>query len=68
MNETKEFRQALKMTGIVVNEAACELFIKVYRSYSELGGEYSLRDAARIMAEVKEHYPNGLLSVETNTL
>lgn len=47
-------RLSLNMTGIIgVNGATSELILVVQDEMKRLGGNYSLRDAARIEATVK---------------
>ncbi len=48
---------AVGLTGIVyLNDAAAETILQVQAEMERLGGEYSLRDAAKIAAYVEKKY------------
>lgn len=50
-------RLAINMTGVVmINEYTAELILVVLKEMKRLGGSYSLKDAAKIAADMEAKY------------
>ena len=63
--KTKDLQQALRLTGLQTSEAACDIFIRVYEKFSEVGYDYSLKDAAHIIADIRKDHPRGTSMIQT---
>ena len=50
------FKNALALQGVLVSSATAEIVIQTYEKIKELGGDFSIRDAAEIRAGVEEKY------------
>lgn len=51
-----KFAVALGMSRIAVDNMTAEIIFETYKKVLELGGEFSLSDAAKITTQVEEKY------------
>jgi len=54
--KTNYMRIGLGLASVTVNNMTAELIVKIYDGVLEMGGQFSLNDAAKIEVEVTEKY------------
>lgn len=48
--------QAMRMVDVKADPAICYKFMKLYDQYQEIGGKFSIQDAAKIVANTNKLY------------
>ena len=54
--QIQHFRISLGMAGLVANDAACDLILRVQSAMRKMGGDFDLETASKIECEVQEKY------------
>jgi len=62
--EEQNFKNALLLGGISTEDETLVQALRTFKAISEKGGDFNLRDAAKIEAEMKELYPEFPRGVE----